>query len=349
MFFGAKKEQRYLGVDFGTRSIKAVEISLRKNKPYLENYGALVLDTSQEVLDEFNGDYAQLLQRGLKQLLRRMRVQATQANVAIPAYNGLVMMVDFPKMSEDELAKAIQFESRKYIPASLDDVNVSWEIIKDNAETTQQDDTMKVLLVAAPKSEVDYYDQLFDGTNIEVSALELETFAFARLVTHKTKERVLLVDIGAKTTNIILVDGGVVHINRNVDVGGIDLTNTIAERTKISVERAREMKESSKNFFSGPMAVVFPSIEYITAEIQRILSAEQTNTIKEMIFAGGTAHMTGLLEYFSQTFSTPTRLVAPMDVIHSDKKASDGRPIGLDASYAVAAGLAIQAIENKDA
>jgi type IV pilus assembly protein PilM len=233
MGFFSSKSETFLGVDFGMQSIKAIELKEVKGKAHLVNYAFVNVVDSKEVPDEYNKDHAQLLKDALVQLFAKMNPVTQEAIVAIPSFNGLVTIVDFPRMSEKELADAIQFESRKYIPASLDEVNVSWEIledddaalmekVKDKNENKEEiknkrskkkkPSTMKVLLVAAPKSEVRYYDDLFKGVNISIKTLELESFSVVRSVIGNTQGRFVLVDIGAKTTNIILVKDGIVYV-----------------------------------------------------------------------------------------------------------------------------------------
>ena len=345
MFFSSSKRGYFLGIDFGARSIKVVEVKISKDIAYLANYGQVVLSKKKETLDRYEGDYAELLKKALKALLKKIDAKSKKVNVAIPAFSGLVMTVDFPIMTEEELAKAIKYESRKYIPTSLDEVNVSWEIIE--GERNEEKKTMKVLLVAAPKAEVQYYDDLLSDINIEVELLELETFSLARLLVEEdSKRNLLLLDIGAKTTNIVLVVNGSVRINRNVDVGGINITNSIADNMKVSDERAREIKESSKNLFAGAMALNFPSVNYIISEMRRVVKMKKGIKLDEVIVAGGTAKMTGLIEYIESNFGVKTSIANPMKRIKSNIKDSSGNLIELDSSYCVAAGLAIHGLKS---
>lgn len=309
------------------------------------------MDKEKDLLEEkYGGDYSNLLKKALSVLLEKMKLSSKKVSVAIPAFNGLVMVVDFPIMTEEELAKAIKYESRKYIPASLDDVNVSWEIIKDSADKEHKNkDKMKVLLVAAPKTEVQYYDALLKGTDLDVELLELETFSLARILSKKFNGRsLMLADMGAKTTNLVLMVDGYVRVNRNIDVGGIDLTETIAENMNISFKRANEMKESGKNLFSGALALRFPSIDYMISEINRMMKLQGIDKVDTMIVAGGTSEMAGLLEYLQDQLNFPVEKADPMKYIKSKFKDKSGQLIGLDSSYCVAAGLAMHGLEDND-
>lgn len=337
----SKSDDYHVGVDFGTRSIKLVELQLIKNKPHLTNYGEVFLDDAKEALDSFQGDYTVLLTTALGALLKQVKPKVKVVNVAIPAFNGLVMMVDFPQMKEEELAQSIQFEARKYIPTSLDDVNISWEIIQNDGKGP-----MKVLLVAAQKSDVQYYNSLFDHTGITVDVLELETFALVRATVGEESGRFLLVDIGAKTTNLVLAQNGSVLVNRNIDVGGIDLTSAIADNMQISLDRAREMKEAKRNFFNGPMPITFPSLGYTVKEVQRIIT-QTDDAVDGIILCGGGGKMEGLTNFFAQATNVPVRLGNPMSRVVISQDISAHVESSLGTSFTIALGLALGSIEKK--
>lgn len=352
----------YLGVDFGTQSIKAVELKVVKGKPHLLNYAWVNVTNVKEVPDEYDGDYAKRLSDALKELFIQMKPRTRKAVVAIPSFNGLVMIVDFPRMSEKDVADAIKFESRKYIPASLDEVNVSWEILdkeekkrekkgKDEKKgqknkKDEEKETMRVLLVAAPKSEVQYYDSLFENTNARIDSLELESFSLARSVIGNTEGRFLLVDIGAKTTNIVLIENGVVHVSRSVDIGGADMTNAIMQSMNITRERAIALKEGGDDFFKGPTKVGFSSLNFVVNEVKRVLSSQKSDVVESLVLCGGGSKLTGLPEQMAQMTGLKVTIGNPLSHIVYDENES-GNIKNMSSSFAVAIGLALRSIEEK--
>jgi len=353
MSFFSSNSEYSLGVDFGTQSIKAVELKSEKGKAHLVNYAWVNVTNVKEVPDAYDSDYAKRLSDALGELFTQMKPHTKNATVAIPSFNGLVMIVDFPRMSEKDVANAIKFESRKYIPASLDDVNVSWEILDedekaDAGEKKKQEkkSTMKVLLVAAPKSEVQYYDGLFKDVDVSINSLELESFAMARSVVGNANGRFLLVDIGAKTTNIVLVDKGIVHVNRSVDIGGVNMTNAIMKSMNISREKAISLKESGENFFTGAAKIGFPSLNAIANEINRVLDVQKNDKIEALVLCGGGSKLVGLAEYFNQITKLTVTVGNPLShVVHDEQKSGKIKELG--SAFAVAIGLALRDIQEK--
>lgn len=354
MSFFSSNSEYSLGVDFGTQSIKAVELRSVKGKAHLVNYAWVNVTNVKEIPDAYDSDYAKRLSDALGELFAQMNPHTKNATVAIPSFNGLVMIVDFPRMNEKDVANAIKFESRKYIPASLDDVNVAWEILDEDGKddggkkvkNKPQKPTMKVLLVVAPKSEVQYYDGLFKGVDIRVSLLELESFALARSVVGKVDGRFLLVDIGAKTTNIVLVNNGVVYVNRSVDIGGVNMTNAIMKSMNISREKAISLKESGENFFTGAAKIGFPSLNAIANEVKRVLNAQKSDKVEAMVLCGGGSKLVGLAEYFNQITGLTVTVGNPLShIVHDEHKSGKIKELG--GSFAVAIGLALRDIEEK--
>lgn len=345
MSFFSSGSGHYLGVDFGTQSIKAVELKMSKGKPCLANYGWVNVTNIKEVPDTYDNDYAKLLNDALRELFVQMKPSVKKAIVAIPSFNGLVIIVDFPRMSEKDVASAIKFESRKYIPASLDEVNVSWEVLDDKSEQDKEKPTMKVLLVAAPKSEVQYYDSLFKGVSVAIDSLELESFSLARAIIGNTKGRFILVDMGAKTTNIVLVEDGIVHVSRSVDIGGSDMTNAIMQSLNISRERAVALKEGGENFFTGATKVGFPSLNFVANEVKRVLDTQKSDAVESLVLCGGGSLLVGLPEYMSQLTGLKVTMGNPLSHVVYDESTS-GNIKNLASSFSVAIGLALRGLED---
>lgn len=343
--FSFKKKQKYfLGVDFGSQSIKAVELEMDGNKSRLVNYGWVNLDNSKEAVDLANNDNSEKMQLALASLLQNLKPKSNSVTVSIPSFNGLVLMIDFPVMNEEELAQAIKIESRKYIPAPIDDVNISWEIVE--GATPLKEGMMKVVLVAAPKSEVNYYNNLFLGVGMSVDALELEPFALVRSLIGNDRGKFIIADIGAKNTSLNLIDGGSVYINRSLNVGGTNITDSISNSLKIPFEEALKLKESGEDFFSGSRRINFDSVEYIGNEIKRLTTSHEGGGVSSLIICGGVAGMSGLSNALSVMTGLNVVVGNPWSHIVYDRDVALSLEKFTGPSFAVAVGLAGRGIEE---
>lgn len=358
--FLKSKNKYFVGIDFGTSAIKVVELSYKDQKACLENYGIVDLGftDSDQSGNASPSPYEQKLNDSFKSLISRMKIKRnSSAYVSIPGFNGLVTIIDLPEMQHDELAKAIQFEAHKYIPSSLDEVAMSWEVI-DQGEAGRNlvnvnekaPKRIKVLLVAAPKKDIEHYDRLVSGSNLEVSAIELETFSIVRSLVGDDTGNFFIIDIGSRATNMILVEKGTVKINRNIDVGGSEITATISDGMSISRQRAEVFKSGEKDFLnSRETALIIPVLELIAGESKRILASyreqNKDSRIDGIFLSGGSSKMKGLEEYFTRSLGTKVTVGNPWRRIAFDNELA---PLTkkLGASFAVSIGLALRGIEE---
>lgn len=355
------KKNNFVGIDFGTSAIKIVELSLNGKEVRLKNYGWADLevafrDEKKEAVKMQTHEAK--LNQCVRELLERMDLKEKEAYVAIPGFSGLITLVEFPEMKADELEKAIHYESHKYIPTSVEDIAMSWEIVGKKDGTFQHEEggaagntkKIQVLLVAAPKKEIFKYEKLMENSNLGIAAIELETFSIVRAVLGENRESALVVDIGSRATNIILVENGVVKVNRNIDVGGNEVTSTIAESMHISRQRAEIFKCGEKDLLNGkesPLTV--PVLEMIVSEINRILIAyrqkNQDLKVDKVVLSGGLSKMKGLEEYFANALNLKVEVANPWKQIKYDEKL-DASIKKMGSSFAVAIGLAMRGIEE---
>lgn len=341
----------YLGIDFGTASIKAVELREKGGVVELVNFAQVSLAQLQNQAAAPGGSYDEALVQYLKALLQRMNPEADGAYVAMPAFIGLISLVSFPIMEESELQEAVQYEAKRFIPAALEDIALSWDII---GTTEAKDGTMhqEVLVVAALKNEVLRYRGYIETSGLEMQFLELETFSLARAAVGTQQQLTLLIDIGSRATNLLLVENGLVRVSRNLNVGGKDLTHTLTETLDITMDRAEILKKSSKDFLNEPEAkIVFPTLDLIIEEGNRIITSHNEQypdrVCQEVVISGGSASLTGLVRYLEKAFSRPVRQANPWGRIQYDVKyKNDIEELG--ASFSVAIGLALAGIDGTE-
>lgn len=352
----SSKKNHFVGIDFGTSYIKIVELSYHDQKAYLENYGVVDLAMITQANDGKTLPYEERMIGCLKDLVKSMEMDMKDVMVSIPGFTGLVTLVEFPEMKDDEIDKAIQYEAHKYIPTSLDEIVMSWEVVGKKTEspspmlanaTTNR--KVQVLLVAAPKKEIAKYEHLVNGAGLDVKAIELETFSIARSLVGDDAGSYLIVDIGARATNIILVEKGIVRVNRNVDAGGNEITNTIADSMNISKQRAEILKKGGKDLVNGRESIVIPVLELIAGESLRILNSyrEKNRDVKidQVIISGGTSRMKGVTEYFTNTIGINAIAGNPWRRIGYDNELTKMiEDIG--SSFSVAIGLALRGIDE---
>ncbi|NCQ06505.1 MAG: type IV pilus assembly protein PilM [Candidatus Moranbacteria bacterium] len=339
----------FLGIDFGAAHIKAVEIALENDQPVLVNYSQIDLtDLERKKVSEPNYSYDDAIVSYLQELIDQMKPKSELVSVAMPAFTGLAFFVDFPVMEDEELSNALHLEAHKYIPSTLEDVTLSWEVVDRHG--TPDGEMMGILLVAALNKDILRFKKYIERTSLNLGLLELEIFSLTRAIIGDELGLYVIIDIGLQATNILLVENGIIKASRNVGVGGKDITHTIKESFGVADERAEEMKKSGKNFFtSAESTLSFPSLQSVASEVVRILSSYQSENgdtvCKQIFLSGGSAHFTGLAEYYTKILNINVSIADPWkNISHKPELESRIREFG--ASFSVAIGLALYGIET---
>lgn len=349
MQFGIKKPY-FLGIDFGTSLIKAVELTLEEGKPKLVTYGQVDLARLEKGIVTGQNSFDDELVLYLQALLGRLKSKGEGVYAAMPAFTGLISLIELPEMSEDDLKEAIQFEAHKYIPSSLDDVALSWEKVGSYQPEEGGSAKMEILLVAALNKEVTRYRKYIEQAGLQMNFLELETFSMIRSTIGHDLGLYLVIDIGSRATNLVLVDDGLVKVSRNLDVGGKDITRTLTDGLGITPERADTLKKSDKDFLNqAESKLTFPALEMIATEGKRMLATYQgkypEQTCSGIVLSGGTAQLTGLTQFYERLFGLPVRVGDPWQrVMVPPAVEADVKRLGT--SFSVALGLALAGIDE---
>ena len=343
----------FLGIDFGTSSIKVIELSIKSNKPYLENYGWANFDLALPENETKKMTRYELMAVSLKKVIEKIKPVSSSAFISIPAYAGLITIFELPYMEKSELEQAIKFEAHKYIPASEEEVTVSWDIV-DSPEGKLEEGKIrkvKILLAAAMKNEIVNFEKVMNQAKLGIRAVELETFSIVRSLVGNDSGNFLIVDIGYRTSNIILVEKGIIKINRNIDAGGNDITKSISESYNVSMEKAESIKKQEKDLINDKESgVIIYALELIADEIRRIIGSLQSDILGKrkidgIILSGGSAKLKGLTEYLSNVAGIEARIGDPWQKIVIDEKIK-GKIGIIGPLFSVAAGLALRGIEG---
>lgn len=143
MFFNFfKSKKNCLGVDLGTAAVKIVELSRAKKRGLvLENYG---LTEPKEAIafrttNLSSGELGSLIRR----VIEEMRPKTKKAVISLPVASSFSTLVELPTMDENELAAAIPFEAKKFIPIPLEEVELDWSVVESTTKLRKEYESTK--------------------------------------------------------------------------------------------------------------------------------------------------------------------------------------------------------------
>lgn len=324
------KRKSYLGIDIGTSSIKLAQLGMEENRVKLETYGLLETYGKVELVQgtlqtsSVNLLGSQVVEL-LKNLLLKSKATAKDAILSVPVFSTFSAVMELPDMPYSQIESAIPYEARQYIPVPISEVILGWNIIgKKNLEPVGDSSIapapkIEVLLVAISKEVANEYAEIASLANLNLKAIELESFAISRALISSDATPTLIVDIGSKVTNILIVDNGYVMINKGLDTSGAEITRALSHGLNVDFKRAETLKRERGLIIAGESdrainQIMLPIVDLITNEAKRIADFyNYKNGIKvERIFlCGGSAHLPGLDKHFSESFGLPAIIGNP--------------------------------------
>jgi type IV pilus assembly protein PilM len=348
MAFLEKKNKNILGVEFGSRAIKVVQISHEADQPRLVTYGIATMD--KDMLSPDITKNQAVYSQALLNLLDGAHVSTDQTVGALPAVSAFTTVMELPSMPRKELDSAIRWEAKRLIPLPVEKMSFDWHLVgttQNPEDTTKQ--IITVIMTAASKDVINNSLAIFRQARLRLISLETEISALLRAVVRRTDEIVMTMDIGATNTNIAIFERAIPVITRNIDIGGQTIDMNIANSMNISIERAQQFKNNFGPWLgSGPEHPVSKTIKFsldnlILREIRPLLNAFQSahkTSVQKISLTGGTAHLKNLPEYLQQALRIETDIGNPwVSLSYPHELAGDLEKIGPE--MAVAVGLAL--------
>ena len=339
-----------LGVDVGTSSLKLVELTTWGERVRLKNYGelqsALLYD---KPFRSFEKNSLLLsgkdIARAIRGIMEEAHIQTKRATFSIPDFSSFFTNFELPPMSKEELNSAVQFAARKYVPIPLAEVTFDWQIVGGKFS---EDKATTILLVAVPNETVNQYQEIARLAELKLLALEVEVFALLRAALREDKKSVVLLDAGAQSTSISIVEDGVLRNSQSLDIGGNLFTEQISQSLSITYEEANKYK-NEKGIRSSSQArdVLLPLLATVVAEIKKLMKEHKERSGKEMeqiIVGGGSAQLPGFVEYLAEELNKKTEIVHPFQSI-SFPPVLEHTLQEIDPSYAVAVGVALRGLQ----
>ncbi len=301
-----------LGIDISDRSIEALELKTSGKEL------TLVASSRQELPEGIVEDGIINDQSGLSKYLTAIMEQArpksfTSRTVAfsLPESRTMQHLFFFPqKFTPKQIREALPFEAEKVIPFETD--NSPWDFQILGTEGTR----VAVNYAVAPRKLIDQYVEVFQSVRLKPVICELESQALVRSLTYQYTAGSIsaLLDIGARTTDVIMRDEFGVRFTLSIPVAGNHFTKAIAEHLNISLGDAESKKIKSGFTLKEIRTAVAPLCKLIIDGADKATTFIEQKTKKkilELVLCGGSALLPGITEYFQERIDCPVRIGDP--------------------------------------
>jgi len=351
MAFG--KKDTLVGLDIGSRSIKAAQIVDSKRGPMLKHFG--IVDIAHGAIEEGTINDPESVAQSIQQLFKSYGIKSSNVAVSIGGYSVIVKKITVQTMAEEQLQETIHFEAEQYIPFDVSDVNLDFQILGENESNPNQ---MNVFLVAAKKEMVNDYINLVNLAGLNPCIVDVEAFALQNAFESSydiQDDNIALIDIGASKTSLNILKGSSSVFMRDVSLGCGQINQKIMSLIECTFEEAEQLKYNGNPNRLTPedlRGIVSSVVADWCTEIRRALdffySTYPEDQIKRIILSGGGANISEFQQLLATEASAEVEPINPFRNFQLDRKRFDDaytKQIGPQA--AISMGLAMRKVDDK--
>jgi len=346
--FSSNNDNLFLGIDIGDSSLKMVELRKKGKKIFLSNYAFSenVTDVNFTKVSDVN-----YLAQAILKVKAEAGIKGQRVTASLPTFSVFSSIINLPTIDRKNMDKIVADEAKKVIPLPLEEMILDWKIVPHKAGEDEKNGS-RVFLTGSPKKLVRRYIEIFRLAKLELASLETETFSLVRSLLGNDPSTVMIVEIGANSTDLSVVQDSIPVLNRSLEVCGSTVTQALADKLGLSFIQAEQFKlDLSASLSDGSqdelpqliiktLGPVIHEIEYMREFFEKNGTA---NKIEKIVLSGGGALLLNLADYLSKHLNLQviigdpfSRVAYPMEM----------QPIinEVGSKLAVAAGLALREI-----
>src|SRR5215475_14880041 len=271
MFKKGSGKKNLVGLDIGSSSVKAVELGRKGAGLALLNLGFENLQTDTIV----DGQIMELnnVSNVISSIFSEHQIRTTRVAAGVSGHSVIVKNIVLPQMSEEELQESFSWHAEEHIPFDIADVNLDYQL------TGNSSDALQVLMAACKSDKIANLKQAIQLAGKQPVVIDVDAFALQNCyeVNYNPKkgEVVALLNIGASTMNINILNGSRSVFARDASVGGSQYTSLLQKELGLTFEQAEAVKRGQplpEGVEARPIKPVIESVSDILGlEIQKTL------------------------------------------------------------------------------
>ena len=345
----------YLGLDIGRQYVKMVSIEKTKE-------GFKVLDAGSRLVPEPNSAYdpeqiaRHLWGMGVKELFRQQGLNPKKVKSLVTGINGSsasIKQITTLEMVSEELESAMTFEARKHIPMDGTDAVIDYQIFGSNQREV---DKIDIGLVACTKGVLNSHIDLIKECGLRPGVVDVNPIALSNAFTFiknmPDDGLVVILDIGAVSSTLVVYGKGQQYFTRDLPLGGHHFVKELSDKKEISYTEAQDLlfKEglsaAVSNAFMEPsdrVGIAERTVyDNLVEDLRRSLRfyAKQTGQsfFLKVFLSGGAADTAGLTDFISSKLNIECGIFDPFFEVDGAENISVNNP----SQFTTALGLGIR-------
>jgi type IV pilus assembly protein PilM len=323
----------FLAVDFGAGSLKLAEFEINEAGGLsLKDFviRPLGLEGSQEATRET------VILKALQETISERGYKSRNVNVCAPGFHVFSKFVKLPPVDAAKVTQIIQYEAQQNVPFPLSEVVWDYQILGSAASGE-----LEVLLVAVKSDIVEGLFRVADQAKLRLSLCDASPAALCNAFRYNygdIQDCAMLLDIGAKTSNLLFFEKGKVF-SRSISLGANSITQDFANESKLKFDQAEKIK-IAEGFVSLGGAYEEPENQYQAAiskiarqfmtrlhiqvnQTMQFYRGQQGGSAPQRLFlSGGASIMPYTAQFFAEKLNVPVEYFNPFRNIQIDPAVS---------------------------
>ena len=322
-----------LSVNIGSQTIGLAEF---RTQPH----GGLILRDYRlrEILADPTGETIRQgrIAEALREMMHELRLKRGRVNYAVAGQSVFARFVKLPSVEEEKIEKIIGFEAQQNVPFPIDEVVWDYQLVGGGGN-----EQIEVVLVAIKADLLDEINGAVEQSGLRTGIIDVAPMALYNAFRYNYSDLSgcsLVVDIGARTTNLLFIEPGKVF-SRGVPIGGTSITAALAKEFGEPFAAAEERKKKHAyvslggSYAEAPDAqvaraskIVRSTMTRLHGELMRSIShyrAQQQGSKPERVFlCGGSASTPYMREFFQEKLQVPIEFLNPLRNVAVAERAS---------------------------
>src|SRR6266498_1932188 len=319
----------FLCLDFGAGSLKVAEFEPNEAGTLrLKQFGLkpLGFEGSQEAARE------RVILKSIQELFAERPFNSKNINVCAPGFHVFSKFVKLPPVDTSKVTQIIQYEAQQNVPFPLEEVVWDYQIL--GAAPTGE---LEVLLVAVKSDVVESLFRTAEKAGLRLQLVDVSPAALCNAFRYNYGDLegcTMLLDIGAKTSNLLFFEKGNVY-SRGISIGANSITQDFAKESKLPYDEAERVKiqegfVSLGGAYEEPDSPHQAAISKIARQVLTRLHIQVNQTIQfyrgqqggsppdRLFLSGGATSMPYTAQFFSEKLNLPVEYFNPLRNLQID-------------------------------
>jgi type IV pilus assembly protein PilM len=310
-----------------------------------------------KILSQPDADPEALVAEALGTFLDRNDLKGSKVAIGVPGQAGLVKFIKLPPVEKKRIPDIVKFEAKQQIPFALEEVVWAYQQIGDKNEGDDEEfASVEVGLFAMKRDQINRAIAPFRAAGIEIDVVQMSPIALYNYVTFDQlkgsdlKGSIVLLDIGADNTDLIISDGTRIW-QRNVPIGGNHFTRALTKELKLTFAKAEHLKRNAtkapdpKAVFTAMRGIFNDFASEVNRSIGFYSSVNRQAKIIKVIGLGNGFKLPGLQKFLQQNLNgLDVEKLEEFSKLAGDEVKNAPQFVENLPSFAVAFGLALQGL-----